>query len=152
MVWKQSSHDFVKEIRHSPLNCCRSIQITECETTTFSRHTIKKWHAYNRADYRFASSQWETALLCKDVSRWLGTNLESVLLQRKTVLGVSHHLDTYLLYNSDCDQDSNLGRNPLSNIQCRLTNHRLSWWLCVERDQFTDTNIPQDAEKNKRNP
>ena len=25
-------------------------------------------------------SQWETALLCKDVSHWLGTNLESALI------------------------------------------------------------------------
>ena len=32
-----------------------------------------------RADSRFAPSQWETALLCNDVSHWLGTNLESAL-------------------------------------------------------------------------
>ena len=31
------------------------------------------------ADSRFAPSQWETALLCNDVSHWLGTNLESAL-------------------------------------------------------------------------
>ena len=34
----------------------------------------------NKADSRFAPSQWETALLCNDVSHWLGTNLESALL------------------------------------------------------------------------
>ena len=33
----------------------------------------------NWADYRFAPSQWETALLCNDVSHWLGANLESAL-------------------------------------------------------------------------
>ena len=32
-----------------------------------------------RADSRFAPSQWETALLCNDVSYWLGANLESTL-------------------------------------------------------------------------
>ena len=32
-----------------------------------------------RADSRFAPSQWETALLCNDVSNWLGTNLKSAL-------------------------------------------------------------------------
>ena len=32
-----------------------------------------------RADYRFAPSQWETALLCNDVSHWLGASLESAL-------------------------------------------------------------------------
>ena len=33
---------------------------------------------YCRADYRFAPSQWETALLCNDVSHWMGANLESI--------------------------------------------------------------------------
>ena len=32
-----------------------------------------------RADSRFAPSQWETALLCNDVSHWLGGSLESAL-------------------------------------------------------------------------
>ena len=32
-----------------------------------------------RADSKFALSQWETALLCNEVSRWLGANLESDL-------------------------------------------------------------------------
>ena len=31
------------------------------------------------ADSRFAPSQWETALLCNDVSHWLGANIESAL-------------------------------------------------------------------------
>ena len=30
-----------------------------------------------RADSRFAPSQWETALLCNDVSHWLGASIES---------------------------------------------------------------------------
>ena len=30
-------------------------------------------------DFRFVPSQWETALLCNDVSHWLSANLESVL-------------------------------------------------------------------------
>ena len=33
----------------------------------------------NRADSRFAPRQWEMALLCNDVSHWLGANLESAL-------------------------------------------------------------------------
>ena len=32
-----------------------------------------------RADSRYAPSQWETVLLCNDVSHWLGANLESAL-------------------------------------------------------------------------
>ena len=34
---------------------------------------------FPRAESRFAPSQWETALLCNDVSHWLGSNLESAL-------------------------------------------------------------------------
>ena len=32
-----------------------------------------------RADSRFAPSQWETSLLCSDVSHWLGAKLESAV-------------------------------------------------------------------------
>ena len=35
----------------------------------------------SRADSRFAPSQWETVLLCNDVSHWLGTSLKSALLK-----------------------------------------------------------------------
>ena len=48
-----------------------------------------------RSDFRFAPSQWETALLCNDVSRWLGANLESALLYIIVILhehyGASNH-------------------------------------------------------------
>ena len=37
-----------------------------------------RWFHY-RADSMFAPSQWETALLCNDVSHWLGANIESAL-------------------------------------------------------------------------
>ena len=41
------------------------------------------WVNINRADSRLALSQWETALLCNDVSHWLGANLESALYSLK---------------------------------------------------------------------
>ena len=34
-------------------------------------------HYNSRADTRFVPSQWETALLCNNVSHWLGASLES---------------------------------------------------------------------------
>ena len=37
------------------------------------------WRIISRADFRIAPSQWGTALLCNDVSHWLGTSLESAL-------------------------------------------------------------------------
>ena len=47
----------------------------------------------NRADSRFAPSQWETALLCNGVSHWLGASLESALLQDSHL---SHDLILYI--------------------------------------------------------
>ena len=35
---------------------------------------------FMQADSRFVPSQWETALLCNDVSHWLGASQESALL------------------------------------------------------------------------
>ena len=40
-----------------------------------------RWRLYS-ADSRFAPSQLETALLCNDVSHWLGASLESTLRLR----------------------------------------------------------------------
>ena len=40
----------------------------------------------SRVDSRFAPSQWEMALLCNDISHWLGASLESALpLQIKII-------------------------------------------------------------------
>ena len=38
-----------------------------------------QWPLETGTIHRFAPSQWETALLCKDVSHWLGASLESAL-------------------------------------------------------------------------
>ena len=40
------------------------------------RQDLIFFHFWFRADSRFAPSQWETALLCSDVSYWLGANLQ----------------------------------------------------------------------------
>ena len=49
----------------------------------FNREKRQLWHILDfstyRADSRFVPSQWETALLCNDVSHWPGTSLESAL-------------------------------------------------------------------------
>ena len=42
----------------------------------------------SRAYSRFAPSQWETVLLCNDVSHWLGATLESALLYPTTYIRV----------------------------------------------------------------
>ena len=44
--------------------------------------SISMWNYFqtkSRADSRFVPSQWVMVLLCKDISHWLGTNLDSAL-------------------------------------------------------------------------
>ena len=45
-------------------------------TYTYIYHCLSMYH---RVESRFAPSQWETALLCNDVSHWLGASLESAM-------------------------------------------------------------------------
>ena len=43
-----------------------------------------------RVDSRFAPSQWEMALLCNDISYWLGANLESALIWHSSMASQFH--------------------------------------------------------------
>ena len=56
---------------------------TVCASGSVCTQAAEQGALCNRAIYkvdsRFAPSQWETALLCNDVSHWLGANLESAL-------------------------------------------------------------------------
>ena len=45
----------------------------------FTCNQMGWYKGYHRANARFAPSQWETALLCSNVSHWLGASLESAL-------------------------------------------------------------------------
>ena len=56
-----------------------------------------------RADSTLAHSQWETALLCKDVSHWLGANLESTLhdVYRYGILPRGCLVNQWLYFSSD---------------------------------------------------
>ena len=48
------------------------------------------------ADSSFVPSQWETALLCNDISHWLGANLESALCIRLKYMYMSIFLNEYV--------------------------------------------------------
>ena len=52
-----------------------------------SHHQYMEYIPSNiRADSRFASSQWETALLCNGITHWLGASLESALNMHTVLL------------------------------------------------------------------
>ena len=83
---------------------------------------------------RFAPSQWETALQCKDVSHWLGANLESTLCIPNSSPGVSLH-KRRAPWSSSTDNGllSSRARNPL-----RPTNGGTGWacicpWIGLSR-------------------
>ena len=66
--------------------------------------SVKEWyrmpiHIY-RADSRFAPSQWEPALICNDISHWLGTNLESAMIYK--VFLIFHTLLNFLYCRFSC--------------------------------------------------
>ena len=79
-------------IHHIPLTrkCCHSVSMANSviarggkfrQNGSPSISLSLWWGRINEysADSRFSPSQWETALLCNDVSHWLGANLESAL-------------------------------------------------------------------------
>ena len=55
---------------------------TTDEQSRAANHVHTLWD-----DSRCASSQWETALLCNDVSHWLGASLEAALYFMRCTLG-----------------------------------------------------------------
>ena len=48
-----------------------------CNTNCARR--LESWQVHYTPDSRLAPSQWETGLLCNDISHWLGASLESAL-------------------------------------------------------------------------
>ena len=77
--------------------------LKQIESLSMCQWWVIEW--YNRADSRFALSQWETVLLCNDVSHLLGANLESALIQWWVI---GRHQYLWWLYD----------RATLSNLEC----------------------------------
>ena len=67
-----------------------------------------------RADSRFVPSQGETALLCNDVSHWLGANLESTLYLEQ------HHLQDFRESYMPGEVSQKTSRGTKTNDQLRV--------------------------------
>ena len=61
---------------------CRWLSTKRCFAIS-KNNADDKVACVSRANFRFGPSQWETPLLCNDVSHWLGANLESALVSVK---------------------------------------------------------------------
>ena len=81
-LFLQGSIDSMSSLVHLMALCCTGKKSFHEPTTTQFTDTCMK------ADSRFAPSQWETVLLCNDVSHWLGAGLESYLMYASPVLNV----------------------------------------------------------------
>ena len=59
--------------------CPPGFQLGQCWGPQTFWNARAGFNGKSRADSRFAPSQWEMALLCNNVSHWLGANLESAV-------------------------------------------------------------------------
>ena len=77
---------------------------------------------YHRADSRYAPSQWETALLCNDVSHWLGASLKSAL----------YHMASYNL--------ADIGRWPVNSPHKRPVTRKIFPFddVIMSKDQWVN--------------
>ena len=92
------------------------------------------------ADSRFAPSQWEMALLCNDISHWLGASLESALASIQRMVNSLHNTRSRLTYvggkifwlpghvgdlgsRSRCQPINNLFTLSLPKVENCLSNH-----------------------------
>ena len=94
-----SCHTYVAEtatlVTHPPqtqrFNSCNhsgcSMIPSPCRSSLSLVHSVTaQCDSWPRAVSRFAPSQWETALLCNDVSHWLGASLEPALMAMGSIV------------------------------------------------------------------
>ena len=116
--------------------------------TVTSRGTAQVALRYGpgRADSRFVPSQWETVLLCDNVSHWLGASLESTLPGWGLL---SQFLSFHYFHGSwaavtpvkyDCDSNNlsyfckieNLPIGEINKHSLSNPHSRLWWWHAIE--------------------
>ena len=82
--------------KRGPWNFAKSLTTSTdyCIIFRISCHASLDYYQHEcRADSRFVTSQWETALLCNDVSHWLGANLALWLVWKCPEAFSLHHDD-----------------------------------------------------------
>ena len=79
------------------------------------------WYMYiYRADSGFVPSQWETLLLCNDVSHWLGASLESALY----IFACCYRVIQYI----ECFNISNKITEIILNIVWKYATWSICFW------------------------
>ena len=75
---------------HGSLNRYTSVDYLASECMAWVLQSFPG-QSFNRADSRFAPSQWETVSLCNDVSHWLGASLESARINKSHDIWTVNH-------------------------------------------------------------
>ena len=85
-------------------------------------HGMYMYDSVARADSRFAPNQWETVLLCKDASHWLGATLESTLIMHlwTEVKSIESHIPGVFCWHSVHEADMTCNTFP---------HHWHVWWV-----------------------
>ena len=87
---------------------------------------------YSRADSRFAPSQRETALLCNDISHWLGASLESTLRRNSHRFQRSHTVS----WDSPTQQANACRWDSLKRLRKSLNVYLSDNGECVTRGNY----------------
>ena len=95
-----------------------------------------------RADSRFAPSQWETALLCNDVSHWLGANVDSAL--KIIYIYINSRYSNIISLCIVCLVRLHAGNN--SRFRCIIYYNQIVWNLTFSESKFPDHGTLWDHE------
>ena len=109
---------------------------------TWHNRAKANWKGYMRwDDSRFAPSRWETALLCNDVSHWLGASLETALVQNhqyvrsiKTLTHIKYLISDWLWHikiSLDVVRYAKLKHNNLLCVWIYMC-HVIFLWIIVK--------------------
>ena len=89
-------------VRHIPKHVCVWKLLFVAEIYICNAHTVQTRSDHIQRIYRdnsrFAPSQWEMALLCSNISYWLGTSLESDLIYCALSARTDHITGTWRCY------------------------------------------------------
>ena len=91
----------------------------------------------HRANSRFASSQREMALLCNDVSHWLGANQESVLHVYRWITLLCHQYTVFSISHKNCSRSLHWRHNDHDGVSNHQPNDYLLNRLFRRRSKKT---------------
>ena len=114
--------------------CVWHLLVTLQSSYVLQTFSVKQSHIHTsiRADSRYVPRQSETALLCNDVSHWLGTSLESALSMTENLTEMKHQNDSFhcghwLKFHQHDNLSLSVAPSPINICTEYDQNCRLHW-------------------------